>query len=124
MAQPRAYFVNRKMQTEVQRVGTRQSFPKLIVITPLILQTHNLQFIKVSFTLRSANNQHADYGQVISCQSHYRPVGGFGVENVFLSLAGTLLDLLLAELALELLSVSSSPLPEKISIYKTLQYQV
>ena len=46
MAQPRAYFVNRKMQTEVQRVGTLQSFPKLIVITPLILQTHNLQFIK------------------------------------------------------------------------------
>ena len=43
------------------------------------------------------------------------------MENVFLSLAGTLLDLLLAELALELLSVSSSPLPEKISIYKTLQ---
>ena len=44
------------------------------------------------------------------------------MEKVFLSLlAGTLLDLLLADPALELLSVSSSPLPEKISIYKTLQ---
>ena len=42
--------------------------------------------------------------------------------NVFRSLlAGTLLDLLLAEPALELLSASSSPLPEEISIYKTLQ---
>ena len=42
------------------------------------------------------------------------------MENVFLSLAGTLLDLLLAEPALELLSASSSPLPEEISINKTL----
>ena len=49
----------------------------------------------------------------------YRPVGGFGVENVFLSLlAGTLLDLLLAEPALELLSASSSPLPEKYRLIK------
>ena len=49
----------------------------------------------------------------------YRPVGGFGVENVFRSLlAGTLLDRLLAELALELLSVSSSPLPGKYRFIK------
>ena len=41
------------------------------------------------------------------------------MENVFLSLAGTLLDLLLADPALELLSASSSPLPSKILIFKT-----
>ena len=47
----------------------------------------------------------------------FKPEGGFGVENVFLFLwAGTLLDLLFADLLPDDLSASSSPAPENISI--------
>ena len=52
------------------------------------------------------------YAMLTILNNHFNiPAGGFGVEKVFLFLcAGTLLDLLLADLLADL-SVSSSPFP-------------
>ena len=84
----------------------------------LVGSNNTKSIINVSFNITICQHyQHAI--RTVEMFPDYRPVGGFGVENVFLSLlAGTLLDLLLAEPALELLSVSSSPLPETYRLIK------